>query len=125
MKNGEATRGRPVLLVDDDPAILAAERDALTDFGFSVVVARDGAEAMRAVEAGPPPSVIVLDIQMPGVDGPAFALELRQQLRHVPLVVVTGAPDPRHQADRCNAEAYLSKPFDTRRLVDTVRRFAA
>ena len=119
------SRERPVLVVDDDPETLAAEREVLAAGGFHVVVAHDGAEAMRAVEAGPPPSVIVLDIQMPGVDGPAFALELRQHLRHVPLVVLTSAPDPRHQADRCNAEAYLSKPFDTQRLVETVRRFAA
>ncbi len=120
-RNGE----RPILLVDDDPATLAAERDALMEHGFSVITARDGAEAMRAIDAGPPPSVIVLDINMPGVDGPAFALELRQNLRHVPLVVLTGAADPRHEADRCNAEAYLSKPFDSGRLVGTVRRFAA
>ncbi len=121
MKNGQ----RPILIVDDDPDTLAAEREVLREQGFQVVIARDGAEAMRAIEAGPPPSVIVLDIQMPGVDGPAFALELRQHLRHVPLVVLTSAPDPRHEADRCNAEAYLSKPFDTERLVATVRRFAA
>jgi CheY-like chemotaxis protein len=111
--------------VDDDPDTLNAEREVLTENGFLVILAHDGAEAMRAVQAGPPPSVIVLDIQMPGVDGPAFALELRQHLRHVPLVVVTSAPDPRHEADRCNAEAFLSKPFDTDRLVETVRRFAA
>lgn len=124
MRDREAN-ARPILLVDDDPDTLAAEREVLTENGFRVVVAHDGAEAMLAVDAGPTPLVIVLDIQMPGVDGPAFALELRQHLRHVPLVVVTSAPDPRHEADRCNAEAFLSKPFDTHRLVETVRRFAA
>ncbi|MBU6422636.1 MAG: response regulator [Chloroflexota bacterium] len=118
-------RERSVLVVDDDPDTLSAERELLRENGFEVMLARDGAEAMRAIEAGPPPSVIVLDIQMPGVDGPAFALELRRHLRHVPLIVLTGAPDARHEADRCNAEAFLSKPFDTDRLVRTVRRFAA
>ncbi len=116
---------RSILLVDDDPDILEAERQLLAEHGYMVVVARDGAEAQLAIDAGPPPSVIVLDIQMPGIDGPAFARHLRQQLRHVPLVVLTAAPDPRREADRCNAEAYLSKPFDAARLVDTVRRFAA
>jgi CheY-like chemotaxis protein len=116
---------RPILIVDDDPDILEAERQILVDHGYEVVAARDGAEAQRAIDAGPPPSVIVLDIQMPGIDGPAFARHLRQQLRHVPLVVLTGAADPRHEADRCNAEAYLPKPFDATALVDTVRRFAA
>lgn len=117
-------RARPILIVDDDSAILAAERDLLTERGHRVVIAHDGAEAMRAIGADPP-SVIVLDIQMPGVDGPSFARELRQTLRHVPLIVLTGAPDPKHEADRCNAEAYLRKPFDAEELVGTVERFAA
>jgi CheY-like chemotaxis protein len=116
---------RPILIVDDDASVLEAERQILTERGHHVVIAHDGAEAMRAIGAGPPPSVIVLDIQMPGVDGPAFARELRQNLRHVPLVVLTGAPDPRHEADRCNAEAYLQKPFDADELVRTIERFAA
>jgi len=117
-------RARPILIVDDDVSILDAERQLLIERGYRVVVAHDGAEAMRAIGADPP-AVIVLDIQMPGVDGPAFARELRQALRHVPLVVLTGAPDAKHEADRCNAEAYLTKPFDADRLVETIERFAA
>lgn len=117
-------RARPILIVDDDSAVLAAERDLLTERGHRVVIAHDGAEAMRVIGADPP-SVIVLDIQMPGVDGPSFARELRKTLRHVPLIVLTGAPDPKHEADRCNAEAYLRKPFDAEELVGTVERFAA
>lgn len=117
--------GRPVLIVDDDEAILEAERQILTERGHRVLIARDGAEALRVLHAGVPPSVIVLDIQMPGIDGPAFARELRQELRHVPLVVLTAAPDARREADRCNAEAYLRKPFDAEELARTVERFAA
>jgi CheY-like chemotaxis protein len=118
-------RDRPILLVDDDIDILDAETDALESSGFNVVSARDGAEALRALDIGPLPQVIVLDIQMPGLDGPTFARALRERLRHVPLVVVTASPDPRHEADRCNAEAYLAKPFSPDVLVETVRRFAA
>lgn len=117
-------RPRPVLLVDDDDAVLDVEEKILNEHGFRVTTARDGDEAMVALQ-GDPPAVIVLDIQMPGVDGPSFARELRQHLRHVPLVVLTGAPDPRHEADKCNAEAYLAKPFDAQELVKVVRRFAA
>src|SRR5207245_4885536 len=112
---------RPVLVVDDDDATRAAEHAVLEDHGFRVVEARDGAEAMRALQQDPP-SVVVLDVQMPGVDGPSFARELRMALRRVPLVLLTGAKDPRHEADRCNAEAFLAKPFDARELVQVVRR---
>ena len=115
---------RPVLVVDDDEATRAAERAVLAEDGFRVVEARDGEEAMRVIQADPP-SVVVLDIQMPGVDGPSFARELRMALRRVPLVVLTAVDDPKHEADRCNAEAYLRKPFDAPELLRVVRRFAS
>ena len=79
---------------------------------------------MRAIQTDPP-ALVVLDIQMPGVDGPAFARALRMALRRVPLVILTGVEDPKHEADRCNAEAYLSKPFDAAELLKVVRRFAS
>lgn len=115
---------RPVLVVDDDDATRSAERAVLTEDGFRVIEARDGAEAMRQIQADPP-ALIVLDIQMPGVDGPSFARELRMALRHVPLVILTGVDDPKHEADRCNAEAFLRKPFNAPELVKVVRRFAS
>ncbi len=118
-------KARPVLIVDDDEEILEVERQILTERGHRVVLARNGEEAMRAVHVGPLPAVIVLDINMPGIDGPAFARELRHELRHVPLVVLTGAADARREADRCNAEAFLRKPFDADELARTVDRFAA
>lgn len=114
---------RPVLVVDDDEATRAAERAVLSEDGFRVIEARDGEEALLAINSDPP-AVVVLDIQMPGVDGPSFARELRTALRRVPLVILTGADDPKHEADRCNAEAYLTKPFDGPELVKVVRRFA-
>ena len=115
---------RPVLVVDDDEAIRAAEHQLLTDNGFRVVQARDGAEALWFMQHDPP-SVVVLDVHMPGLDGPSFARELRMGLRHVPLVILTAAEDPRREADRCNAEAYLAKPFDSGDLLRVVKRFAS
>jgi len=114
---------RPILLVDDDDAILDAERQVLADHGFRVIQAHDGAEALQAIDTEPP-ALIVLDVQMPGIDGPTFARELRTRLRRVPLVILTGVADPKREADRCNAEAYLRKPFDADELVRLVRRFS-
>lgn len=115
---------RPILIVDDDSAIRDIERQILADHGFRVVEARDGAEAMRAIDLEPP-ALIVLDVQMPGVDGPTFARELRTRLRRVPLVILTGVADPKREADRCNAEAFLRKPFAADELVRIVRKFAS
>src|SRR5216684_4062410 len=113
-------RSRPILIVDDDLDILAAERAMLAENGFAVREARDGAEALRLLDDDPP-AMIVLDVQMPGIDGPTFARELRMRLKHVPLVIVTGVADPKREADRCNAEAFLRKPFHTDDLLRLVR----
>lgn len=116
-------RARPILIVDDDQDILAAERAVLAEGGYAVREARNGAEALLAVDTDPP-AMIVLDVQMPGIDGPTFARELRKRLRHVPLVILTAASDPKREADRCNAEAYLAKPFRAEDLLELVRRFS-
>jgi two-component system response regulator MprA len=116
-------RPRPILIVDDDKDILAAERSVLAEAGFAVREAHNGAEALAALEADPP-AMIVLDVNMPGIDGPTFALTLRSRLRRVPLVILTAALDPKHEADRCNAEAYLAKPFGADDLLKLVRRFS-
>ena len=116
-------RSRPILIVDDDQDILAVEREVLSEHGFAVREAHDGAEALRAMDEDPP-AMIVLDVQMPGIDGPTFARELRMGLRRVPLVIVTGVADPKREADRCNAEAFLRKPFNADDLLRLVRRFS-
>ncbi|HUG55599.1 MAG TPA: response regulator [Candidatus Limnocylindrales bacterium] len=118
-----SAKARPILVVDDDPATRLLEREILVEQGFRVVEAADGEEALRAIRREPP-ACVILDIQMPGVDGPAFALRLRTQLRRVPLVILTASPEPQREADRCNAEAYLRKPFDTEEFVRVIRRFA-
>src|SRR2546429_8876357 len=89
-------RPRPVLTVAADIETLAVERQLLAESGFRVVEAHNGNEALQAMQDDPP-AVVVLDVQMPGMDGPSFARELRMGLRRVPLVILTGVADPRHE----------------------------
>ena len=114
-----------MLIADDEPAARRGVRQLLAAFPDFTVAGecRDGAEVLTALDTLNP-HVVCLDIQMPGIDGPSFALALRKGLRHVPLVILTGVDDPKHEADRCNAEAFLSKPFNAPELVKVVRRFA-
>ena len=116
-------KARPILVVDDDPALREMVSEVLQDAGYEVEVAADGEEALRLIE-DVPPRLLILDIQMPRVDGPALARELRARLRDLPVIVMTARPHPEREADRCNAVASLGKPFDTRDLVRVVRRFA-
>lgn len=117
-------RPRPILIVDDDAVLRETAAQLLSDSGFSVTEAGDGDEALRSIDIEVP-ALVILDVQMPGVDGPEFARALRKRLRRVPLVILTGVADPKREADRCNAEAYLRKPFDAAELVRVVRRFAS
>lgn len=123
VRGGARTRSRPILVVDDDPLIRELLEEVLTDAGFAVVLAEDGEDALRAMN-GAPPRLLLLDIQMPKVDGPSLVRELRQRLSDLPVIVMTARPRPGHEADRCNAVASLAKPFDIEEVVRLVRRFA-
>jgi two-component system response regulator MprA len=120
-KSGQ--RGRPILVVDDDPALRMLVSDVLHEAGYDVELAGDGEEAMRLIDALPP-RLLLLDIQMPRVDGPSLARQLRARLKDLPVIVMTARPHPEREADRCNAVAALAKPFDTNELVRIVQRFA-
>ena len=69
---------RPILVVDDDEAILSAVESTLADEGYPVVTAPDGAAALDVVERQQP-TAILLDMKMPVMDGWAFARAYRQQ----------------------------------------------
>src|SRR5215510_5828996 len=81
---------RPVLVVDDNPDVRAVVRDALEGAGYAVVEAADGAAALRLVR-GMRPAAVLLDVDMPVVDGPGFAAAYRALPGpHAPVVVMTG-----------------------------------
>jgi two-component system, chemotaxis family, chemotaxis protein CheY len=125
-----APNTRPVLVVDDDPHIREFLCDALGDEGYPVVAAADGAEALDRLEGLLPvrPGLILLDMNMPVLDGWGFAGAYRQfpsPAGHAPIVVCTAA----HAAPRCAAEVgadgFLSKPFDLSALFHILERYTA
>jgi CheY-like chemotaxis protein len=86
-----ATRSAPVLLVEDDAAIAGSLGEALREEGLEVATALNGREALQVLRGGLRPSVILLDLMMPVMDGWDFRHEqLRDPaLRDIPVVVVT------------------------------------
>ena len=86
-----ATRSAPVLLVEDDAAIAGSLGEALREEGLEVATAQNGREALQVLRGGLRPSVILLDLMMPVMDGWDFRHEqLRDPaLRDIPVVVVT------------------------------------
>ena len=116
--------GQPILVVDDDEMIRDFVGMVLTEEGFEVLTAPDGAAALDLADEHQP-SLILLDMRMPGVDGWGFAHEYRQRPGpHAPIVVVTAAVDAAESAAEIAAEGYLAKPFDLDDLLQVVSRYA-
>jgi CheY-like chemotaxis protein len=80
----------PILAVDDDPNILALVRDLLTVEGYAVCTATNGAQALKVLERTAP-RLVLLDMQMPVMDGWGFARVHKGRRDHVPVVVMTAA----------------------------------
>jgi DNA-binding response OmpR family regulator len=117
-------RTRLVLVVDDDEMIRRLVRAVLEADEFEVAEARDGETALR-LASETKPSVVVLDIMMPGLDG----VEVCRRLDHseVKVIVLTAKDDPRLE-DECRAvgaDAFLTKPFSSIELLDLVAELLA
>jgi DNA-binding response OmpR family regulator len=102
-----------ILIVEDNPAILANLADYLELRGYSVDCARDGLAGQRLVEASHY-DLLVLDVMLPGQDGLALCRRLRSELRSpVPVIMLTARDqlDDRLQGFAAGADDYLVKPF--------------
>lgn len=113
-----------VLVVDDEPVIVEVIRGILEHEGFRVVTAANGAEALRELERRLP-ALVLLDMQMPIVDGQAFVRAVRDRKLNVPIVVMTAGSSAARWARELSVNAYLSKPFDIDRLVEVTSLYAA
>ncbi|HEX8968596.1 MAG TPA: response regulator [Chloroflexota bacterium] len=116
---------RPILVVDDDPTILAAVSEALDFEGFPVVTATNGAEALAVLDHKPRPALILLDMRMPVLDGWGFMRALQDRGLRLTVVVMTAAADARRWGHEVGAQAVLAKPFDLDELIAAVQRFRA
>jgi two-component system chemotaxis response regulator CheY len=111
----------PILVVDDDPSILAVVAQILDFEGYPVQTAADGAEALAAVDSQRP-SLVLLDMRMPVLDGWGFAHALAVRGEQLPIVVMTAAQDARRWAEEIGAAGYLAKPFELPDLLGVVER---
>jgi len=113
-----------ILLVEDDADIQLLARMALADLGgFEVEVCSSGREALERLETFEP-ELVVLDVMMPGLDGPATLGELRQrpETAATPVIFMTAKAQPDEVAHyrRLGALGVIVKPFDPLTLSDTV-----
>ena len=116
--------GAPVLVVDDDPLIRTSISEILDLEGYPVATAANGAEALTAVEQSRP-SLVLLDMRMPVMDGWGFAGALDERGIQLPILVMTAAQSAETWAREVKADGYLAKPFELVDLLDAVERHRA
>jgi CheY-like chemotaxis protein len=111
-----------ILLVEDDAPLRTVLAEVLREDGYAVEEAADGQLALDALRAAP--DAVVLDLQLPRLDGPGFIRELRDHpdRGRVPLLVISGAAQAADVADRLGADALVRKPFDLDELLGAVHR---
>lgn len=118
----------PVLIVEDDRAVREALAQVLVDEGYDIECAADGAEALARLRASrSKPSLIVLDLWMPRMDGLAFrAAQLASaETADIPVVVVTAAGVAPNEMARLGLAYVLRKPIDLEILLRVVRRLSS
>jgi DNA-binding response OmpR family regulator len=117
----EMARKPQILVADDDPRIRAMLRRYLTEEGFAVAEAADGA-ALRGQFAHARPDLVLLDLVMPGEDGLSLARFIRQQGK-VPIIMLTGKGDviDRVAGLEAGADDYIAKPFHLREVLARIR----
>ena len=121
----DAPKRRRVLVVDDSPVVRDLVTEILIGQGFEVVSARDGAEALVALERGAP-DLVVTDVEMPNLDGFGLLARIRERSVRLPVIMLTtrGSAEDRKRAATLGADAYLIKSdFQVVSLLDQVRRY--
>ncbi len=112
-----------VLIVDDAPANLAVLSQILKE-PYQVRAAKNGALALKIAHAPTPPDVVLLDVEMPDMDGYEVCEKLKsdEATRTIPVIFVTGHADPEQQAKgmALGAVGYISKPVEPAVVLDKV-----
>ncbi len=116
----ELTRkGSVVLLVDDEDQLRRVMRDLLERQGYTIVEARDGAEALAEIDRAAP-DLVILDLNLPGVDGYTVLSQVRSReaTRNLPVIVLTAKGDEDNEVRvlELGADDFLTKPFRARAL---------
>ena len=104
---------RRILVAEDDVELRSTVAEYLRGEGFEVDEADNGASALSVARAAPP-DVLLLDLNMPEVDGPAVLEDWKSSadLKDVPVVLVSAGPDLADVAQQYGVRASLAKPFD-------------
>ena len=115
-----------VMLVDDDADLAEVVEIILVSHGFEVVTILDGRQVLETVACFQP-DVILLDVNIADIDGREVCKELKadHSLHHqIPVVLFSAMHDLTQTYHKCKATDFISKPFNTAHLVNTLKKYA-
>ena len=118
----EAHRRAKILVVEDEPAMVAGLRDNFEFEGYEVITARDGIEGLeRALDESP--DLVVLDVMMPRMSGLEVCKQLRAKRASLPIIMLTarGQEVDKVVGLELGADDYVTKPFSIRELLARVK----
>jgi len=120
-EKGEWSGGGRILLVEDEDMVRAVAERALARQGYTVVTAADGDEGVEAVRENPDFDLIVSDVVMPSMDGPAMAREIRQLVPKMPVLFMSGYAEEqlRREID-IEGMHFIPKPFSVAQIAAKV-----
>ncbi len=117
--------GRRILIVEDDVRNIFALSSVLEPKGARIIIARNGREALTALETEPGIDLVLMDIMMPEMDGYQATREIRKQARwsKLPIVALTAKAmkDDQRKCLDAGANDYVSKPLDVDMLLSLLR----
>lgn len=113
-----------VLIVEDDPNQRALYEEELSDEGYEILTAGDGREALQVAQ-DQTPDLVVMDVNMPKLDGLDTLSRLLEIDRRVPVIIHTAYASYRDSFASWSADAYIVKNSDLSELKDTVKRLLA
>lgn len=116
----------PILVVEDEEGIREILGLVLEARGYRVHGVANGRDALEFLAANPPPSLILLDLMLPVMDGEELLQILRSsgQYRDIPVVIVSGHHAANEKAALLSAKGCLTKPIEVSDLLRTVERYA-
>ncbi len=115
---------RRLLVVEDDFTAREVISTLLAGQGYRVAAAANGVEALERLRDSDRPCLILLDLNMPVMDGPTFCARRSEEESYcsIPIILMSSADDLPQQAEQLGATRYLQKPVDSMELLETVRR---
>lgn len=122
----EATNKKLIMVVDDSLTVRKATARFLQKEGYDYILAKDGQNAIEMLSTATP-DLILLDVEMPRMDGFGLAKHVREHQRHsdVPIIMITSRTAPKHKkrSEALGVNEYMGKPFKEEELLENIKKY--